>query len=348
MERAPALREINAGNLSAVLIIPTNFMSDYLKASGPVSLELIKNPAESIHPAVLEEGLGVVVTALNALSRNFSSDFPAIRAVVTNHPDYHQISALIDGAGDKLSSARKYLNPPLVSYDREATPAPGVATNSAAGTTNAPAGPTNPSQSIFAYLLVGLAAMFLLFIAGSSMADVQREVSLRTFARFQTLRNSPAPFLAAKIIFTALLVLVCAGIILGGGGLIFQVRWQHPLALVALTTGYAAFMASWFALLAAILPDERRAAIMSSLTGMALGLAGGCTFPPEDLPVFLREHVTPLMPSFWFADTARSLQYGAGTAAWGGVLLQFAVVSVILAGAAALLFRRRFKKGLRA
>jgi ABC-type multidrug transport system permease subunit len=190
--------------------------------------------------------------------------------------------------------------------------------------------------------------MFLLFIAGSSMADVQREVSLRTFARFQTLRNSPAPFLAAKIIFTALLVLVCAGIILGGGGLIFQVRWQHPLALVALTTGYAAFMASWFALLAAILPDERRAAIMSSLTGMALGLAGGCTFPPEDLPVFLREHVTPLMPSFWFADTARSLQYGAGTAAWGGVLLQFAVVSVILAGAAALLFRRRFKKGLRA
>jgi hypothetical protein len=138
MERAPALREINAGNLSAVLIIPTNFMSDYLKASGPVSLELIKNPAESIHPAVLEEGLGVVVTALNALSRNFSSDFPAIRAVVTNHPDYHQISALIDGAGDKLSSARKYLNPPLVSYDREATPAPGVATNSAAGSPSSP------------------------------------------------------------------------------------------------------------------------------------------------------------------------------------------------------------------
>ena len=76
MERADALREINANKISAVLIIQTNFMRNYLTARAPVSLELIKNPAESIHPAVLEELLGAVVTALNEISRNFNSEFP--------------------------------------------------------------------------------------------------------------------------------------------------------------------------------------------------------------------------------------------------------------------------------
>ena len=53
MERADALREINANKISAVLIIQTNFMRDYLTARAPVSLELIKNPAESDRKSVV-------------------------------------------------------------------------------------------------------------------------------------------------------------------------------------------------------------------------------------------------------------------------------------------------------
>ena len=57
-----------------------------------MSLELIKNPAESIHPAVLEELLGAVVTALNAISRNFNSEFPEWQAVFEGKADYHKAS----------------------------------------------------------------------------------------------------------------------------------------------------------------------------------------------------------------------------------------------------------------
>src|SRR5208282_4733304 len=81
LEREEAMRQVNADKLSAVLIIPTNFTRNYLLARQPVSLELIKNPAESIHPAVLEELLGCVVTALNAISRNFGSELPDWEAV---------------------------------------------------------------------------------------------------------------------------------------------------------------------------------------------------------------------------------------------------------------------------
>ena len=76
LDRTNALKLVNENKISAVLIIETNFMRNYLTGRQPVRLELIKNPAESIHPAVLEELLGAVVTALNAVSRNFNSEFP--------------------------------------------------------------------------------------------------------------------------------------------------------------------------------------------------------------------------------------------------------------------------------
>src|SRR5260221_8182227 len=115
MDRAAALREVNGNKISAVLIIPAHFTSNYLTAREPVSLELIKNPAESVHPAVLEELLGAVVTALNAISRNFNSEFPALQAAFEGDVDYHKTALLVERVGEKLKTAGKFINPPLVS-----------------------------------------------------------------------------------------------------------------------------------------------------------------------------------------------------------------------------------------
>ncbi|MGA2540225.1 MAG: ABC transporter permease [Verrucomicrobiota bacterium] len=363
MEREDALREINANKISAVLIIPTNFMRHYLTAREAVSLELIKNPAESIHPAVLEELLGAVVTALNAVSRNFNSEFPEWQAVVEGKEDYHKVSALIEHEGDKLKTVKKYINPPLVSYEKEAPAdeSTGVevkngATNSVAsksGTTknaSAKAGgsKTGATDAVFAYLLIGLSAMFLLFIAGNAMSDLYRELRQRTFERYQTLRDSLVPFLASKAVFAVVMLLLCSGMMLGGGGLIFRIHWEQPWALMTLTAGYTCFTAALFAVLVALMPDERRAAVLNNLAGMGLGLVGGCAFPPQQLPAFLREHITPLMPSYWFVNTARNLQDGGTGVAWGWVAFKLAVLALVLIVLAAILFRRRFKTGLRA
>jgi len=95
-------------------------------------------------------------------------------------------------------------------------------------------------------------------------------------------------------------------------------------------------------------PDERRAGVLNNVAAMALGLVGGCAFPARQLPAFLREHITPLMPSNWFVETARDLQFNDPGVAWGIVLLKLAIGSVILTALAAMLFRRKFKTGLRA
>jgi hypothetical protein len=346
--RVEAMRLINANQISAVLIIPTNFLSDYLLGREKVSLELIKNPAESIHPAVLEEGLGAIVTAMNAVSRNFQSEFHEWRATVDGEVDYHKVAGLIDRAGDKLKQAKKYINPPLVSYTKDT---PEDETNQAAGPGKPADGAANKSDSgdnIFAYLLIGLSGMFLLFIASNATNDIYRELRLRTFERYQTMRVSLVPFLASKAAFTVVMLMICSVTMLGGGGLIFRVHWEHPLGLMALALGYACFAAAFYAVLVALMPDERRAAVMNSLAGLGLGMLGGCAFPPQQLPAFLREHITPHLPSYWFVDTMRDLQSSTTHVAWGVAAFKLVATGAVLLVLAAVLFRRKFKSGLRA
>jgi ABC-2 type transport system permease protein len=357
LEREAALRLINDNKISAVLIIPTNFTRQYLTGSEAVSLDLIKNPAESIHPAVLEELLGATVTALNAVARNFQSEFPDWREVFEGKRDYRQVSALIERAGDKFEAAKKYLNPPLVTYTKEIR---GDDSRDGQPTTNSNLAATKTSDSksgksksepafnLFGYLLAGMSAMFLLFLASNAMGDLLRELRQRTFERYHTLQQSLLPFVVGKVVFTVVMLLFCSAVMLGGGAVIFHIHWQQPLALIVLTLGYACFAAGLMAFLTALVPGERRGDALFTIVGMALGLAGGCAFPPQQLPDFLREHITPLLPSFWYCDTVRSLEFGGGTVPWELVSFKLAVVSGVFIALTAFLFRRRFKVGLRA
>lgn len=339
LDRDAALKLINANKISAVLIIQTNFTRNYLLGRKPVSLDLIKNPAESINPAVMEELLGVVVAGLNGISRNFHSDFPEWQRVFEGQGDYHNVSFLIDQTGDQIKSAGKFINPPLISYDKVEP------TNAIAKTQGGESG-TSPSE-IFGYLLLGMSAMFLLFLGQNAVTDLHRELRLRTFERYQTLHQQLWPFVFGKIVFAVVILLLCNVIMLLGGGLVFGIHWHHPLPLAALAAAYSCFIAALFAALVAVVPDERRAGVLNNIAGMGLGLVGGCAFPPHQLPAFLRAHVTPQMPSFWFADTARNLQSAAGGVPWHFVLFKLLLCALILIILAGLLFQRRFKSGLR-
>jgi ABC-type multidrug transport system permease subunit len=353
LNREEALQQILEKDLSGAVVIPTNFMRDYLLGNEKVALELIKNPAQSVHPAVIEELMGVLVTGLNAIARNFQSEFPAWHEALDGG-DYHQIAALIERAGDKLKTVEKFVNPPLVSYSREGASSFSF-TRDAGTNSTADAGGAKPAKKsgnngsdIFKFLLIGMSAMFLLFLAHTAVSDLHRELRQRTFERYQTMHSQLWPFLAGKVVYAVVTLLFCALVMLGGGGLVFRISWQQPLAMVALTFGYANVVAALFSVLVALVPDERRAGALNNLVGMAMGIVGGCMFPARQLPGFLREHVTPLLPSAWFVESARTLQFGGNESAWGWMTLRMLCVGAALLGVAAFLFRRRFKTGLRA
>lgn len=348
LDRATAQRQLLANKLAAVLIIPTNFTRDYFTGSRRVSLELIKNPAQSLHPTVLEELLGATVTALNAVARNFASEFADWQAVFEGKADYRKVAALIERAGDKLQSASAYVNPPLVAYQRQEPDGPQSRERVGGLSAGQGSSARAPGFNLFGYLLAGMTGMFLLFIAGNSVNDLHREMRLHTFERYSTVRPELLPFVAGKVALAVVLLLAGSIVLLGGGGLVFRIRWAHPLALATLCLGYASFAAAFMAVLGALSGEERVANTVNTLMAMALAVAGGCAFPPQQLPALLREHVSPLLPTYWFAETVRHLEFGGGDAPWMAVTLRLAGLSLVLIGIAAWLFGRRFKKGVRA
>jgi ABC-type multidrug transport system permease subunit len=189
--------------------------------------------------------------------------------------------------------------------------------------------------------------MFLLFLGQNAMTDLHRELRTRTFERYHTMHESLWPFIVSKMIFAVVMLLICSAILIGGGGLVFRIQWQNPLALCGLLASYSCFVAALFAVLVALVPDERHARVLNYLAGLALGFVGGCAFPARQLPDFLREYVTPLMPSNWFVETARDLQFNGTEVAWRIVVLKLAFCAAALTILAAWLFRRKFQSGLK-
>jgi ABC-type multidrug transport system permease subunit len=178
-------------------------------------------------------------------------------------------------------------------------------------------------------------------MAISGMEDLPRELQQRTLARYHTLHQHLLPFVAGKALFTGIMLLLCSVIMLGGGGLIFRIQWQQPLALVTLTLAYAAFCVGVIAALVALLPNARGGTALTNIVAMALGLAGGCAFPPQQLPVFLREQISPLLPTYWYAEAVRTIQGGWGEVAWALVSAKLAVAAVALLLFAVWLLHRR-------
>ncbi|MFT3830231.1 MAG: ABC transporter permease [Opitutaceae bacterium] len=340
LERGPALDQLNDNALSAVIIIPKGFSADFLDGK-KVALELIKNPAESIKPTIIEEGLGILTAGLDGIGRNFAPDLAAWRAALhADRPDLEQIGPLLTQAGAKIRALQAFLNPPLVGYTKP--------DSAATGATDEGGGRRSSGFNLFGHLLLGMAGMFLLFLGGTGMSDLHREIELRTLARYQTLHVSLAPFLVAKVVFTGLMLALCAAIILGSGMAAFGITWHRPLALAGLTLTYAVFVAGLMAVVVAWIPDQRRADPVRSMVSMLLAFGGGCAFPPEMMPEFFQTQVMPLLPTQWFVATARAVEYGGGGAGWLATAGKLALVGAVLLAAAAAIFRRRFAKGVRA
>jgi hypothetical protein len=102
------------------------------------------------------------------------------------------------------------------------------------------------------------------------------------------------------------------------------------------------------AFIAGLAGKEQRADLLNTVVAMGLGLAGGCMFPAEQLPLFLREGVTPFMPTRWFVVGVRELQSGIAGHVWLSALFGLLGLGLASLWASTLMFGRRLQRGTRA
>jgi ABC-type multidrug transport system permease subunit len=334
--RAEALRLVQNDKFSAAIIVPAHFTKNFLLGGTNLSLEVIKNPAQSLYPAIVEELLEVAVTGLNAISQNFQSEFPALRQALTNEFDLVQIAAVLGRLGNRAQTARDYLNPPLITYHT-------VVTESTAGE-NA----DGPGIGIFAFILPGMASAFLLFLADHSLRDVHRERRLRTLDRLVTMTDGIRAFVAGKIIFAGLVVIAGSAILFLTSALAFGIRWRNPGLMSLASVAYAFFAAGFMAVLVALAPNERRSETINNILLFALAFAGGSYFPARQLPEFMQKYICPLMPNYWFTEAIRALQEGGSNLGPLFAVVKLGIAGVVLALIASWVLQRRLSTGSRA
>jgi len=353
MSRSEAMALIQDNKISAMVVIPAEFTRTYLRGEPPPPLELVKNPAQSFHPAIVEELVGVLVEGLSAVSSVFGDELQAARALIEAEDDrfdFRGMSRLMEQTGDRMEGIEDFLFPPLISYEtgtRTADETDAPAAEDGSGEGESQEKKERPPTQVFAFILPGMAAMFLLMIGDGSTRDLYKECRFGTLSRYRTMRPGLFLFVLAKITHTLWVMGICALILFGGGSLIFGIDWKHPLWLSGLVIAFSFCACGFMAVLAALAGTEKRADMMNSLLVFGIAFVGGSMVPVNVLPAFVRQFLTPFTPNYWFIEGIRRLQSEGVDALVINSLFALTAAGIALAALAAWRFNDVLRRGVR-
>ena len=326
---------IRNDEVSAVLILPKDFTKDFLTGGTPAPIELIKNPSQAFLPLIMEELTSVVAETLNVASQTLAEDMKGFVQELEEDdlPDFLMVAKSIEKIGKKFEQAEKILTPPLIQYGIEKR-----------------AAKKDPKKekfqsNIFGFLLPGLAAMFLLFIADGSSQELYKERESRTLDRIRSFNNNVLPFLISKGLYTLLLTVTSGIILFGVGSAIFRIQWQHPWIILLLLLAYAFFSTGFITALAALMKTQKRAAIVNNVLIMMMAFLGGSMMTSNALPDALAQNVCPLFPNYWFTESIKNLEFGIDGPGWVMTFAKLMVLGAVFTGISTSLFNRLLTKG---
>jgi len=342
VELEAGLALMNAGKASALLTIPKGFTNDVLDGK-PVTLRLLRNPAEGILPEIAEQATGAMADALDAARRVFDKPIADLRPFLADDgkapadADVIQISLAVKNAIEGTSGL---LNPPAIALESDmfdnvtAQPEPEKKKKKNG---NAP-------SSIFLLVLPGVAVYGLFLIADQGMRDVMTERTLGTMRRQLAGPIAAETIIFAKAVFTAVLAAAALLVMASVGALVLSAPVNLAGFLLVSSTLVLAVTGTT-AVVYGLARTERQAATLGNMIFLAMGFLGGGFIRVEGLPPAVRA-VAPFTPLYWGTQGYKALlESGAGVAgvAKPAVVLALTGIVLLLVGTAAL--RRTAKAG---
>jgi ABC-2 type transport system permease protein len=322
-DEADGRRRMAAGQASAMVVIPKGFTLDLLE-SKPVTLEVVKNPAEQFLPDVVEEFMNTMAVMLSGAVQAFADEARGIRLMLDTPLEGFSWEALAPELGKaqkKVVAAEKYLNPLLIRLKEEETQAAGAA-------------PEFTQRDLFSAILPGMAIMFLLFIVQTVMRDLLSEREDGKLRRMMTTPLRPLELISARLLGGWLMGMIVLLVMAAAGTLIFRVTWGPFGYFLALGAVACFWTAALFGLLHALFQNRNQAGALSAPIILAFSLFGGSMLSPEAMPEAFRA-VGVLTPNRWFIDGAALVRDGrfpwaalAVLASSGLVLMALAVLSL--------------------
>ena len=262
-------RRIDAGEASALLVVPEGFGAALL-AETPVELHLVTNPSQVILPAILEEGLEMLVEAAFYAQRVLGDELRALAAGPDTGSNFFTNAVIATQAvsiNSRLQELDGVLFPPLIDFEIEVLKKE----------EGAPGG-------VGLLLFPGILFLAMLFIAQGMSGDLWIEKRSGTLQRVLTTPTGLRAFLFGKLLAGTLLIALTTalGLVLGAlmfdfplGGLLPGLLWGAFSGLVLLPL----FM--WTQILAT---SQQAGNVLSSVLLFPLMMLGGSLFPFEAMP----------------------------------------------------------------
>jgi ABC-2 type transport system permease protein len=318
-DETEAGKRMGKGKASATIVIPKGFTLDLLDAK-PVTLLVVKNPAEQFLPDVVEEFVNTLGVMLSGGVQAFAPEARGIRAILDKPVAAIPWDALgpeLGQAQKKVVAAVKYLDPLLIRLKAEETKAAGAKAQLS-------------RTDIFSVILPGMAIMFLLFIVQTLMRDLLSEREDGKLRRMMTTPLRPLELIGARLVGGWAMGLAVLLVMVAFGSLVLRAAWG-PFGYFLILGAVAAFWtAAFFALFHALVRNRNQAGALGAPIILAFSLFGGSMMNPEVMPKAFRA-VGILTPNRWFIDGAALVRDGRFPLLSLAVLLASGLVLLALA-----------------
>jgi ABC-type multidrug transport system permease subunit len=329
------LAMMDKGKASAMLIIPEGFTDAVLNGE-KTTLELIRNPAESIKPEIVELGGAVMATGLDMGSKVLGPESEIIAELLDRDefPPADELLAVASDIINRLSSVQRYVFPLLLQID---TVKESVDGEEDSGGVN-----------IFGIVLVMISVMSVHFVASRTILDFFDEEKTGMVKRQLVAPVTLGQIVRARLVFTVLFAVVIQAIVLGLGAtfgwLAFGARFFTALVI---TAGFAFAAAGVFMMIYGVSRSEKQANLLNFIVIMGMSVLGGSFAPVDQIPVPIMQTIGHMTLNYWAIDAMQGQFVNAEPfASIGKAMLIFVLAGTVLNGLGSALAYKKLRAGL--
>ncbi len=321
---------------SALLVIPVGTTAA-LFAGEPVTLEMVRNPSQTILPEIAEQVTAVMADVLGLGARVLLSQTESLGLGAVENlgdlgdEDFARLAISLRGL---LTRGASYVSEPPILFE---------AATLGEEKENEDEDGASTTVMILLFVLPGISVYALFVIGDQMMRDVLTEARLGTLKRQLSAPITGGQILFAKVLLTAIVASIALGVLatfaatlapepvnLAGFALL-------SLALVLAVTGFSALIYS-------LVRTEAQGSTVTGLLYVALAFSGGSFVPLDNMPAVVRG-IAPVSPFYWGTRGFQDLLTGGGLEA---VLTPIAILGGLgLVGlvAGSILLQRKVRRG---
>lgn len=273
---------MDKGKASALLIIPRG-LGDSLFTSGSSTLILVKNPAQSFLPKIVQETVLILAEAGDRGLRLLDSPVEKI-STLNDSPTEVDVADIAVQIHRIVTQVEPLLLPPIIEISEE--------------TIREQKDEPASSFSLFGYLVSGVAILIMMFMLDNLAKDIFVEKEQKTLFRILTTPATRSQVFASKLLFMWIMALIALLLVWLFAILIFHVSVASLTLFAALLIVSSGALSALAGLLYSFIETRAQASGIVPALIMVFAILGGAMLPLESLPGFLRQFA-PVSPLYW-------------------------------------------------